>query len=70
MRKRVRLSRKKLFKLKIMFREDELHSYPTLGLTGEVPAVAEVHLLHSSGKHELVDSACGREGEVRERNTG
>ena len=40
----------------------------TLGLTGEVPAVAEVHLLHSFGKHELVDSACGREGKEREND--
>ena len=39
----------------------------TLGLTGEAFAVAEVHGLHAFGKHELVDSACGRGGEEREK---
>ena len=38
----------------------------TLSRTCEALAVAEVHTLHAFGEHDLVDSACGREGEVRE----
>jgi hypothetical protein len=45
-----------------MFREDGLL---TLGLTGDAPAALEVHALHGLGEHELVDGACGREGEER-----
>ena len=37
----------------------------TLSRTCEACAVAEVHALHSVGEHDLVDSACGREGEER-----
>ena len=41
----------------------------TLSRTGEARAPLEVHGLHAHGEHDLVDSACEREGEVRERNT-
>ena len=40
----------------------------TLSHTCEALAVAEVHGLHSFGEYELVDSACGREGEEKESN--
>ena len=40
----------------------------TLSRTCEALAVAEVHGLHAFGEHELVDSACGWEGEVREKD--
>ena len=38
---------------------------PELGRTCEALAEVEVHGLHSFGECELVDSACGREGEER-----
>jgi hypothetical protein len=41
----------------------------TLSRTGEALAVAEVHGLHSFGEQELVDSACERGGEEREKDT-
>ena len=40
----------------------------TLGRTCEALAVAEVHALHAFGEHDLVDSACGREGGEREKD--
>ena len=52
-----------------MFRES---SWPSLILTVsrtcEASAAAEVHTLHSFGEHDLVDSACEREGEEREKD--
>ena len=36
--------------------------------TCEADALVEVHALHALGKHELVDGACGKEGEEREKN--
>ena len=58
----------KLFNL--MFREpSDLTPSLTPSRTCEV-AVCEVHALDSFGKHDLVDSACGWEGEVREKNKG
>ena len=39
----------------------------TLSRTCEAIAEAEVHLLHAHGEHDLVDSACGREGKEREK---
>ena len=44
------------------------HSSRRLGRTCEAPAVAEVHALHAHGEHELVDSACEREGKEREKD--
>ena len=43
--------------------------HSSLSRTCEALAEKEVHLLHAYGEHDLVDSACGSEGEVRERNT-
>ena len=40
----------------------------TFGRTCEVIAVIEVHFLHALGKHELVDGACGKEGEKKEKD--
>ena len=31
-------------------------------------ALLEVHALHAFGEHDLVDSACGWKGKVREKN--
>ena len=39
-----------------------------LSRTCEVPAVVEVHFLHAFGEHDLVDRACGREGEETEKD--
>ena len=41
---------------------------PTLSRTCEACAGREVHGLHSFGEHDLVDSACGWEGEVRKKD--
>ena len=35
--------------------------------TCEVLAPSEVHALHAHGEHDLVDSACGREGKERKK---
>ena len=35
----------------------------------KITAASEVHGLHAFGEYDLVDGTCGREGEVRERNT-
>ena len=35
--------------------------------TCEALAVAEVHGLHAFGEHDLVDSACGREGKGKKK---
>ena len=51
-----------------MFREDDLHSSLTLSRTCEARAQVEVHILHAVGEHELVDSACGREGKERKKD--
>ena len=40
---------------------------PFLFRTCEVPAAAEVHLLHAFGEHDLVDGTCGRKGEERKK---
>ena len=45
-----------------------LNSYPTLSRTCEALALIEVHGLHAFGEHDLVDSACGWEGEVRKKD--
>ena len=37
----------------------------TVSRTCEVLAEGEVHGLHSFGEYDLVDSACGEEGEER-----
>ena len=34
-----------------------------LSRTCDAIAATEVHALHAHGEHDLVDSACGREGE-------
>ena len=44
------------------------HSSLTLSRTCEACAVAEVHVLHSFGECQLVDSACGWECKVREKD--
>ena len=44
------------------------HSSLTLSRTCEARAAAEVHALHARGEHDLVDSACGREGKDREKH--
>ena len=41
-------------------------THPLLSRTCEAQAAGEVHALHVHGEHELVDSACGREGKGRE----
>ena len=40
----------------------------TLSRTCKAPASVEVHALHAFGEHDLVDSACGREGDEREKD--
>ena len=51
---------------------NELNKYePHSSLTRrtcEALAVSEVHTLHAFGEHDLVDGACGREGEEREKD--
>ena len=37
-----------------------------IGRTCEAKALLEAHTLHAFGEHDLVDSACGREGEEKE----
>ena len=40
----------------------------SLSRTCEATAVREGHGLHAFGKYDLVDSACGREGDEREKD--
>ena len=40
----------------------------TLSRTCEALAGPEVHTLHTLGEHDLVDSACGREGKERKKD--
>ena len=58
-----------LNKIVMFFREPFLTiTHPlTLSRTCEAVAVAEVHGLHSFGEYDLIDSACGREGERGKR---
>ena len=57
---------KKLFK--ICSGTSEPHSSLTLSRTCDVLAVAEVHVLHSFGEHDLVDGTCEREGEEKRKD--
>ena len=54
-----------------MFKEpSDHHSSLILSRTCEATALLEVHALHAHGEHELVDGACGREGEARKKEKG